>query len=366
MPYYVMKSGLPMFDACRVYGLALLIDLLMQAADEIDDVIIQDVDTFYLVDAPPMDVLIQADTEHFFEPYFALTDGWCSAFLTTARSPIAENVKPASRRNVEKKIAEVQATLGNIRNVLENFSAPKFLDLSTSATNRQTIPSSLDLSAAKGIRRPKLDGYSEGEQLFTEPEHVSVAMFGAAHFIRWAWAGGDYVGLLVTPRLVTLSSHHAIKAVTDGHYLCSTSATTVVAHYAVHIAEALRQKKVDFSVFSDKYELLIAQSMSYSGNQWKAKAGAIFPLHYLLRLVESDLMVSDHLFDLWDHTFRWGSVKGNEQLSLTLASFLSQPSLTTFENYVRTHLRMNIADEKRRPFAPYQNEWMKEVLKYVE
>lgn len=366
MHYYVMKTGLPMFDACRAYALALIIERLTREADAVEDVTIQDAGTLYLVDGPDVEDLTAGSTTGLFDDLLVPTDGWCGVLLTTGRTPREERLKPASRKRLENKIANTGKVVLDWQALLSTFAKPTPVELrSRSGTDWESIPASLDVAASKGIRRAKRSGYSEGEQLFAPQDQWAVGLIGGAHFIRGTWAGGNYVGLLATPQSVTMRDHHAVRTVADSSYLCGVSTATAAAHYAVQLVNALRQHRADLSLYADRYAALAVQTMTYSGSQWKAQTGIIFPLEYPMRLVESDLSISADVLDVWNHLFRWGSVRGNEMLALTLAEFLGQPSLETFERYARIHLRMTVTDRSRRPFPPYQIEWMKEVLRYV-
>lgn len=366
MHYYVMKTGLPMFDTCRAYALALIIERLARQANAIEDVTIQDTGTLYLIDGPDVEELTAGSTTGLLDDLLVPTDGWCGALLTTGRTPREERLKPASRKRLENKIANVGKVVLECQTLLSTFAKPTPVELrSRSGTGWQSIPASLDVAASKGIRRAKCSGYSEGEQLFAPLDQWAVGLIGGAHFIRWTWAGGNYIGLLAMPQSMTMRDHHVVKTVADSGYLCGTSTATAAAHYAVQLVNALRQHRADLSSYADRYAALAVQAMTYSGNQWKPQTGTIFPLEYPMRLVESSLFISANVLDVWNHLFRWGSVRGNEMLATTLAEFLGQPSLETFERYAHIHLRMSITDGNRRPFPPYQDEWMKEVLRYV-
>lgn len=366
MPYYVMKTGLPMFDACRAYGLAMVIERLAQATDAVADVTITDMGPLYLIDGPSSDELATVKPEGLLDDLFALTDGWCGAFLTTGRATKAERLKPASRSNIEERLQSVRQQIVDLGSWINQIGQMLPVELkSTSGEGFESLPASLDVSASKGIRRAKRDGYSEGEQLYVPIAHWAIGLLGSAHFIRWAWAGNDYAGLLATPRFVTMRNHRDIKAITDTTYLASVSTSTVAGHYAVQMSNTLCRKKADPSTYADCYDVLVVQTMTYSGQQWKANSGVIFPLEYPMRLIDSSLPIAAEVFSLWDRVFRWGSIKGNETLALTLAEFLGQPNLETFERHARVHLKMTILDDKQRPFPPYQEDWIKEVLRYV-
>jgi hypothetical protein len=362
-----MKTGLPMFDTCRAYGLALIVERLAQKSDTVEDVTITDMGTAYLINGPPTGELFQVDEEVAFDGLFTVNDSWCSTLLTTGRTPKAERLKPASQVNLQKKVQDVQKVIFNFRVWLKLIEQPVTIELRTSSGKGfESLPGSLDVSASKGIRRAKLNGYSEGEQLFVPEADWAISLFGNAHFVRSSWAGGDFASLLAMPQFITMSDQHNLKSITEKQYLCSVSTSIVAAHYAIQLVAAIQQNRSNRSAYANRYSNLVVQTMTYSGNQWKPSTGTIFPLQYPMMLIESNLAVSDKIFDLWNHLFRWGGVKGNEALALTLAEFLGQPSLKTFEEHAKVHLRMTLTKEQRRKFSPYQEEWIKEVLRYVQ
>lgn len=366
MFYSVMKSGLPMFDSCRAYGLALALERLSREVGWVEHIRIKDMGPMYLVVGPDEAILTSVDPTGLFDDLLALNDGWCGTFLTTARSPREAKLKPASRRALSQQLDEVGKILARVSDWLSTFIKPQVVDLRIRpAEGYQTLPSSLDVSAAKGLRRLKRDGYGEGEQVYITEPHWAIGLLGGAHFIRWTWAGGNYVGLLPTPAQVTFHHHRDIRAIADVGFLCSVSVQTAAAHYVIRLAEALRQRRASQATFADRYENLIVQAMAYAGSQWKPQGGGLFPLELPMGLIEGDLAVAADIFKLWDFLFRRGSVRGAEMLALTLAEFLAQPSLETFEQHARAHLRLTLADERTRSFPPYQTEWMKEVLSHV-
>jgi len=366
MYYYVTKTGLQTFDACRAYGLALLLERLALNVDAPDDVAIHDVGPFYHILGPSINELGPTLPPNVLDDLFVVTNGWCGVFLTTGRTPEPDKLKPQSRKRLEGKITDVHSVFGNLKKLLNTFTKPIAIDLiSSKGKGRESIPASLDPAASKGNRRTKRDGYSTGEQLFGPREQVAIGVFGGAHFIRWVWAGGGFTALLPLPQRVTIHDHRSIKAITDNNYLCRCSNITAAAHYAVQLAEALRRRRADKAVYADRYSALAIHSMAFSGNQWKAQSGSVFPLDYLIELLHGNLSISADIYDLWDRLFRRRSVRGNEMLAVTLADFLAQPSLENLGRYVSIHLRMTVTDPKRRPFALYQEHWMQEVLRYV-
>ena len=59
----------------------------------------------------------------------------------------------------------------------------------------------------------------------------------------------------------------------------------------------------------------------------------------LLDLMELDLKTSGEIFKLWNHIFRVGSIKGCEELPLSLSEFIACPTINNLEKHLRVHLR---------------------------
>ena len=122
MQYYVMKVGFPMLDACRAYGLGLVIEHLAEKATIPRDVTIRDAGALYLVEGPRIEELTISPASGLFAELLEVTDGWCRVLLTIGRKTRADRLSPPCRRRVETKIAGVGEELLDYLGVLEHFS----------------------------------------------------------------------------------------------------------------------------------------------------------------------------------------------------------------------------------------------------
>jgi hypothetical protein len=369
MFYYVMKTGLPMFDACRAYGLALILEKLRQAVDANEDVTIQDAGAMYLLNGPSADDLADASTVRLFDDLITLNDGWSRVLLTISRRTQVNRLA-GTRTQVEDKIGAVRQILENPLNVLAVFKTATVCDLvSGKRKGYETVFGSMDVSAFKGFREPKLDTYTEGGELSAPKEHWAIALLGGANLIYWSFAGDDYAGLLPSPQFVMLYNHREVKRIVESGFVNRVSMATVAAHYAVRLADALRQRRASKLATSDRYSDLIIQTLSSvgKGQAWKAQSGSLFPMEFPMSLVNSNETTAAEILKLWDTLFRYGNKKGKEAVAITLADLIAQPSLENAELHFRVHLRASLKkDEPELRGILYQTHWLQEVMQHVQ
>lgn len=364
MLYYVMKSGLPMFDACRAYGLGMVIEQLSAVAEADEDVLLTDVGHMYVISGPDVNSLTNTVPHGLFDNLLVVERGWEKMLLTFKGSPLRT-----------KKMATVQRILSRVEQLLTFHAEPRMVQFTTSREKGETIPSVLEIAATQGLRGHSSTSYIE-KPLCVNELHWVPGMLGGAHLIRWSNWGANkndrskqIIALLPSPKKITFVSHREIRAMADVGYPCRISTQTVAAHYAVMWILSSARFQASQSRYSDTYGVLIVQALSKTGegssSTWKVQKGDLFPFSYLARLLEDDVHLASQLLNEWSRVFRWGSVKGYERLALTLAEFLEYPGIEMLEDHIKVLLRVTVIDEGRRPFPPYHEEWMQEVLKHV-
>ena len=117
--------------------------------------------------------------------------------------------------------------------------------------------------------------------------------------------------------------------------------------------------------FAPKFGSLIYGVMMKTGNQWKPLTGGIFPLDFLHQIAKSSK--AKDVLHKWKYIFERTApqhMKGYEDLPVTLAEFIANPSLSNYERYIKLHLR-NELDKDRVKFGGYEKKVLEEVIKNV-
>ena len=363
MPYFVMKTGMEMFDACRAYGLALVLDTISEVQDLEENETIQDLGMYYSIEGPSIEEIPDLSNDRTWLGLFDFSqEGWSKPFLTV--------LQPKEREKKKQKIKELLSE--NISEILEKYKSIHPVEIRSSLSQKEklkfeTLPQSLDTSATKGIKKRVRNSYDEGQQTFVPIEDFALSVLGNVHFIyHKMWKEGanwGSIGILPNPQKIVLRNHLEIQEMLGEKYINNTISTGVtLSHYAVHLAEELRKKRTDQRAYADKYSSLIYNAMMKTGNQWKPISGGLFPLEFLLTLVENNYEISESIFGVWDNLFR-NSVKGREDLALSLSDFIIRPSIDTFEEHIKVHLRY-LVDEKVK-VRIYPKKGVLEVFEHV-
>ncbi|MHA1578293.1 MAG: hypothetical protein ACTSUQ_01530 [Candidatus Freyarchaeota archaeon] len=367
MLYRIVRTGMDMFDVCRAYGLALVLSVVSDIEEIYERVIVEDYGSYYQVEGPRVaGENLSGETRWL--ALFTPSDGWSRIFLTVSRSPTLNVKNEKQKKKLESTVREIigkyskalEANLGSILERYSGFHTPEITN--KNKKDFETLYQSLEVSASKGFRRAVRDGYGEGGQVYAPIEDLALAYLGGAHFVYWVW-GENLIGILPAPQRVLLENHLEIGNLLKSGFVNRSSVISAISHYAVLFAMKIREKKANQAEYSDKYSSLIFNAMTKTGNQWKPVSGGIFPLELLFSLIEDDLHVSKEIFDIWNNVFRVGSMKGNEDLALTLAEFIAHPNLDLFEEHVRVHLRYLI--NKGVKVETYSENCIKEVMKFV-
>ncbi len=375
MHYYVQKTGMEMFDACRLYGLALLTDIYAQMKNYDERITLEDNGYYYSVQGPEVKDINEQELKNDknYLSLFTPSDNWSKIFLTITLAPTIDtkNEKRKDRilSTINDKTKIIQSTISsNVQAIYNNYSDRSYLPDITSKKKDgyDTIYQSIDVSASKGFRRPIRDGYEDGGQVYAPISDLALAYIGGAHFIQWIW-GDSIIGVLPSPIRVTYRNYMEIQSQLKDRNVCRVSVNTALAHYAINLVEHIRKQKINQSNYADKYSFLIYCAMIKTGNQWKPSSGGIFPLDDLLSMIEFDANISSGIFDIWSNIFR-NARDGREDLGISLAEYISHPILDNFSDYMSLHLRYSLSKElqKKKIFLPgYSVKEMELVTKHV-
>ncbi|MEM4258787.1 MAG: hypothetical protein QXL17_06530 [Candidatus Thermoplasmatota archaeon] len=356
MQYYVPKSGMPMYDLSRAYGLGYITNILSSSES-----IVRDFGHYFFVETRKtsdirnigkLSILTGTDLD------------WDSVFLT---------LKGTSRR--EKKIKEIieffskEENLQAIFKKYQNLNEPQFLN---SKGNGETLLQSLEIGGAKGLREDiRLSSYSKGKQLWVPREDFVLSTIGHLHFTIWKWSGkgNDFkkVSIMLHPGKegVNIGGMGDIKDLKNKiNEIARGSKAGVLAtltNTAVHIAKKTYDIQKSSRLFTPKFSSLIYSVMAGTGQQMKPFGGGIYPLEFLNNLSHSDN--AGEIFDIWIDLFRVANIKGYEDMAIYLSEFITHPSMVTLERYLKIHLRFHISKDIK--IKLYEEKMLAEVMKYI-
>jgi len=395
--YYVMKTGMEMFDASRAYGLASIFYRLGLIKDTDKKTTIKDMGFYYEVDGPEIDEIPDnLNKEENWVSLFDHTQPWWRHLYfrriqTTKDKNTGEKKVPEEIINfldgytaedeikekdfresfVRSMIARKVLTEGllNTLNKYSGFYSIEFTDVKDLKKGYWTLPQWIDVSASKGIReevRMKTQ-YNEGTNISVPLDDLALAQIGFAFSKRVSGkpSGGKpsfTLTFMPNPKNIEIESHYNIVNELGTKRLCNVSEGTALSHYSVHLVDLIRGKITE-NERAPEYSSLIFNALKPTAQQPKPSSGGLFPLDFLYDLMKSNLNISGEIFEMWDHVFRIGNVKGREDLSLSLSEFIAHPSADNLEKYLKIHLRYLLNDDVK--IRAYPRECVKEVTKNV-
>lgn len=227
-----------------------------------------------------------------------------------------------------------------------------------------TLPQSLELAASKGIRKAVPSSYSEDQVKILQDEFY-LAVLGAINVSVWKYSKEKKYWVTVYP----LPSNTRIRHIQDirsklkdsvkGFHRAGYLAT--VAYIATRLVKEEKTLSKGRK-FSPKIGGLFYGVMMKTGNQPKPFTSGLFPLELLHTVVASN----EDALDMWLKIFEFTSFKkGYEDLALSLAKFIAEPTLDNYYFYARLHLRNELRKEGLK-FGAYNEDSLLEVLKNVE
>jgi hypothetical protein len=354
MQYYVVKSGMQIYDLSRAYGLGLILEKLCGSPLKVKDLNycygIEVTSNYDLKKVKRLAGLLNKEDDK----------KWDYIFLTLKGRGKLEKIKNCKKLIVNKKL---------ISSILDKFATIKQPEFSESKKEKyETLYQSLDLSATKGFRE-KIRGrmYHEGSQLYVPIEDFILSIIGHYNFTIWNWnKDGKLILILFNPSVegvqigISPDAREITKRIGESLKTYSIGILPTLAYTAVSLAKEISMQKEKPVKFSN----LFFGVMVGSGQQRKPYGGGIYPLDFLYRFIDSTEK-SGEIFEQWLNVFRSTSnpkMAGYEELALYLSEFITYPSQETFERYLRSHLRIFLSQAKPKL---YENEIMQEVLKNV-
>ncbi len=351
MQFSISKSGLEIFDTCRAWGLA---NLLYASCDGRYSPLISDSGGSFTItsELSPSTDLKRSD------PWRALEadENWRNVFLTYKQ-------QWTSQRDKALKVLK-----DNVRNIAHASSTA---GLAADLGGDATLPGPLDPASFKGLRGTILSDYRE-DQTCADPINWALACLGAVSAQKYKlqrvsgkWR--HYVTLPV-PEQVLLDDFRDIRELVSKHAnLNYAGARVAAAHYAVLLADSVREKAQARAGLQIGFSKLLYFSLFRSGQQLKPSAGGALSIARLINLGLENPSRAAAIFATWDYLFRRGSVTGSEDLTHAVTDLIVDPSDEAYYRHARVFSRYIFDTNKRvKRDNLYSEEAIKEVMRYVE
>lgn len=356
MEYYIVKSGMQMYDLSRAYGLGEIIANLSGSSVEV-----KDLGSYYLVESMAEPQLIKTRSLASLLPQES-DKKWGNVFLTLKGKNREREIKECKKMIIDEKL---------ISSLLDRFKDVQQSEFFASKNNKKTLYESLDLSATKGFRE-MIRGrtYDEGRQLYVPKEDFLLSVVGHLNYTIWKWKmdgrAGQLIMILFTPsaegiriggtptaREIPQSIDRSLKPHRGG-------ITSTLAYTAVLLGRHIFSAKEKIYL---KFSSLIFGVMISSGKQRKPYGGGIYPLDFVYKIIKSSERAGE-IFDQWIDIFEKTNRPGYEDLALYLSEFITYPTADTFERYLRAHLGTYLNKDIKPKL--YESEILQEVEKCLE
>jgi hypothetical protein len=356
MEYYVVKSGMQMYDLSKAYGLGLILQKLSGSIAKV-----KDFGYYYLVDIQTECDLRKIDDLPLLLPEES-DKKWNYLFLTLKGKGMDNKIKELKKLIINKN------TISTILNKFAIINQPEFFD-SKRKNKDETLYESLDLGATKGFRE-KIRGvvYHEGKQLYVPKEDFLLSVIGHINFTIWKWKmekkAGQLIMILFNPSLegikigTSVDARNITRRVGDSLTTHRAGIFPTLSYAAVLLAKEISLQKERIVKFSN----LTFGIMVGSGQQRKPYGGGAYPLDFLHKIINSTEKATE-IFEQWINIFRLTNKPGYEDLALYLSEFITHPSEETLEKYLKAHLRIFLSREIKPKL--YEYDIIEEVVRNV-
>jgi len=358
MKYYVVKSGLRMYDLSKTYGLGLILQKLSGSV-----VKVKDFGHYYLIDTKAKYDLKKLKKLSELLPE-ENDKKWGYLFLTLKGKGRNDKIKELKKLIINKEIISV------ILDKFKNIRQPEFFD-SPKKERRETLYQSQDLGATKGFRE-KIRGivYSEGSQLYIPKEDFLLSVLGHLNFTIWKWKmekkSGQLIMILFNPStdgiLIGTSpdARDITRRIDESLTTHKAGIFSILSYASVSLAKEISLQKERRRI--PKFSNLIFSVMVGSGQQRKPYGGGVYPLDFLHKIINSTEKAAE-IFEKWINIFRLTNQPGYEELAIYLSEFITYPSEETLDKYLKTHLRTYLNKDVKPQL--YDIQIIEEVLKNV-
>ncbi len=317
MQFFVTKTGLGVFDAARAWGLAAALSAV--TGNEVE---ICDADWAFVV---MLSASVPQQPDFDSEGWVILfTSGnWRSVFITQkGHDSLIQKVKNQLQKSWRQLLTDLQQPQWDILG------------------RGETIPGGLDPTAFKGVRHPTKASFGEG-QLRADPLHWALACLGMAtcgvyHSLR----DNKRVALLLAPQKAHFRDVQNLLRPDNDNLPHHDSAQTAAAHYAVLVAEKLRERAAAQGSLQDLFSAVLYFTLFSTGQQIKPSQGSQLQIAPLLEAIAADPDETEKLLTWLDACFRLGARKGATEVALAATELVMRWDLDAFERLTRTLLRI--------------------------
>lgn len=351
--FFVARTGLEIFDLCRAYGLAILLD---RATPEecIPEII--EAGHFYFIEVPEVELK---------KGILKKNVGWHQLFVDNNWNKVFLTYKDKWPQQVKKVKGILTEDLNKIEKTFQKLD--NLPEISTA--KGETLSGPLDPSAFKGLRGKTRGDYYEG-QTKVDKYNWALASLGGSIAGRYSLQKSqgnkwNYFVAFPIPQRIELNNFLEIKESIYAKRRNYLSVQNAAAHFAVLLAQKMAELLSSRSQYSDRFSGIFYFSLVQSGRQFKPSSGGNLSLHPLMELVFSGRPWISEVFENWNYLFRKGSVKGCEDLALAITDFIMHPTLESYETHARIFLRYIIKGEVKG--ENYYNEnSLREVINHAK
>lgn len=355
--FWIMKTGRAMFDLERAYGLGLVLYRLSGLEGTAKDTWVYEAGSSYQIKtkASRDEVL---DVPNWKEEILSLIPEDAPFVRSRDRSPLRNNLNKLTKKE-------------NFHEILWG----RYHDLDFSERLKTaTLYGTLEPSAFKGFRTPVLwqRQYSEGVNIRDyDILDISLAAIGFANF---AFRGGVGLGrrrsqamFLPVPdseKGVRVDRYNSIKKEIGRNWFNSRVGVRVMlARAFINLFKILwTKRRDDVKPWEDVFTSVNYSLFERAGQQYKPGESGVVSLHFLNHLL--NYVQGKEILETFDSLLRFGEVRGHEDLSLKLSEFIFSSNVKNWYEYSMIHIREMLEPQAR--VRLYKNDYLKEVLNYVE
>ena len=339
--FYVVKTGLPVYDWSRAYGLAIVVESLG------GDATLQDVGPFFLITGKDPNV---ADSSRL-HSHLGDDLSWTEPLITR------QNAAPEIAKSAQNRLSNPDV----LSRIVERHRTRHLEAIRGTAT----LYHGMEPAAAKGFREPVLGRtYGEGSQLSVPEEEWHLSLLGHANVSAWCFGKSQRLCIVPVIKLFHVKHLKQVReALRETRYINGAGAEVTVAEKSCRLyAKILESQDEDFRGRA-RFDAMLSYTLAKTANQWKPGTVFTYPLALVNKISSGSSSLALEALWIWSRILRAGNRKGWEAIALSLARVISNPTHDAWQRYVSTHIRYA---RKKDFHVYYESDVMTEVLRWVE